>query len=128
MTEDDFQKIERDLNVSLPKAYRDVMPAFEKLSAKQMDYVCLYQSAARVVDANNEARDLARIGWEWPDKYLIVGDNGGGNAFCLDLSNPDDTWVWWCDHERNCEFSRFEEIGQFVASEIEDILQDDDLK
>jgi phosphoribosylformimino-5-aminoimidazole carboxamide ribotide isomerase len=123
MIETDFQEIEGILGVSLPGQFKVAMLRFEALSVKQQRFqFCLYQTAEEVVQANRYARDFARLGWEWPDKYLIVGESYCGDAFCLDLSGANDGGIWCCDHERGCEFSRIEEINTFVDGEIADAL------
>ena len=118
MTDADFALIEKTLEIRLPDDYKEVLrncperhlPFLEEL---QNDYYAVLQE-------NTAARQHAHLGWDddrqevpWPPYYFIVGNDGFGNPYFLDLNRARSP-VFFRDHE----FGRTQE----VCSQIEQFL------
>jgi hypothetical protein len=106
MTERDLARIEKTLGVKLPDHYRrfliDHGTALAK--ARKERGVPLFATAKEIIAANKELRknpslrDTNQDTEPWPLKYLIVGSDGGGDDWCVDLSSHDEV-VWFFDSE-----------------------------
>ncbi|MCE7872876.1 hypothetical protein DYH09_21185 [bacterium CPR1] len=79
MTKKDFEALERQLEVTLPESYRSLVrrKPFKKFPELQV----LFTDGARILEANRTA-GLTR-------NFLVIGTDGAGNDYCLDLQAPD---------------------------------------
>ena len=89
MSDDDLSNIEQKLGVTLPPAYRRLMLVRGAvLRASEVDHL-LWASADRVVQSNLGERDprggTAGAYPQWWETYLLIGDNGDCEFFCLRL-------------------------------------------
>ncbi|HSQ54217.1 MAG TPA: SMI1/KNR4 family protein [Gemmata sp.] len=114
MTERDLARVEQKLGVKLPAHYRKFLleHGVEIARAKRKGgFVPFFTTAKEIIDANAELRanpalrDTNEDTEPWPLKYLIVGTNGGGDDWCVDLSNRRET-IWFFDSEAHGTFRR----------------------
>ena len=107
MKEAEIQKIESALKVQLPKYYRnfllkhseDLRAASEKLPLRAL----LHYDADSVISDNEQVRNtrdpfVNQDTEMWPSKYLVAGNNGAGDMWCVDLTS-DGREIWYFDHE-----------------------------
>jgi hypothetical protein len=111
VTESQIGQIEAALAVVLPPHYRrfllDFPAGLYHPEAKEGDQwrwlqadSLMFHTVTSFVKYNQSVR--APGSEPWPSKYLIIGTNGGGDYWCIDLSDPggSDQLVYEYDHER----------------------------
>ena len=102
----DFRKIEDALGVKLPPHYVAFMQKFKGFAIEEAGLIdnFIYRDTDHLVKANRAAGFYST---EKPlKKKLIVGDNGGGDFYLIDLQNTADERVHYFDHEE------FDEKGE----------------
>ena len=119
MTTDDFEKIEKELSLSLPAAYREALlrPEFQSEAAGFQEFT---GDADEIIGLNLEVRAEGFYGVKWPEHYLVVGEDGAGNNYFTDL-NKERPAVFLADHELTISKKRFatsetyETFADFIA-------------
>jgi hypothetical protein len=111
VTTDDLDRIEAELQLHLPGDYRALMLAYP-LFLREAYYnspvggrasdALLFADPNRVIDRNRGWRDddflLGEDDTERrPDRYLIIGEDCGGNCWCVKLGGGDRA-VWFFNH------------------------------
>src|SRR5262245_36095819 len=103
----DFDRIEQDLQITLPQEYRAVMAALAD-ELRLVTYVVdgesrcwfdeqLYLEAQALIDTNLTQRkrysgtDFAFPNW-WRT-FVLFGSNGGGDYYCLRLDGQPGVWM-----------------------------------
>lgn len=99
MTDDDLDTINSQLGMTMPAEYRLLMltspPDFDASDGAAW----IFRSARQVVSATQQYR-IQGVGDEpFPSHYVLIGETGTGDFFCLDLSQ-DPASVVEFDHER----------------------------
>lgn len=97
MTPEDFARIEGELSVSLPQAYREILlrPEFQGEAAGFQEFS---GDADEVIGLNLEVRQEGFYGAQWPEQYLVIGEDGAGNNYFTDLKRERPA-VFLADHE-----------------------------
>lgn len=92
MTKKDFALLENELALSLPEAYRALVRKnpFRKLTPLPL----LLTQAEHVLQANRRVRERA----DWQPNWLVIGSDGAGNDYFVDLASSDLS-VYLLDHE-----------------------------
>jgi hypothetical protein len=112
MTERDVTRIETKLAVQLPSHYRQFLIDQGTAVAKAKrggGSVPFFTMAKEIIDANADLRanpslrDTNRDTEPWPLKYLIVGTDGGGDDWCVDLEDEREV-IWFFDSEAHGTF------------------------
>ena len=108
MTETDITRIESSLGCALPGEYRDflVRHADEVRRIKKLlpFRAVLWTDADEIIRQNHDARTYATavtFGHDeqpWPDNFLVVGTNGGGDYWFIHC-NESKPGVWFWQHE-----------------------------
>ena len=102
MKPQEIQKIHKRLAISLPQHHVNFLLAFEGFGK----YNEIDISNFLYADADVTVKMNQRFGFYRGDKVItnkfIIGDNGGGDLYLIDLNNPADERVFVFDHE---EFS-----------------------
>src|SRR5687768_1468178 len=93
MNDDDIQRIERELEINLPEEYA-------RLLRKDPFVGGAYGFYGEADDIVNENLFMRHEGYvrPWPMTWLIVGDDGAGNDYFLDLDRVP-SQVFFLDHE-----------------------------
>ncbi len=83
-------------NFSMPAAYRAILGHPERLPGIGSD---IFTDPSRIIAFN---LDLRAKGWSispgWPDSFLAIGEDPGGNVLYFDTTIEGDA-VWLADHE-----------------------------
>jgi hypothetical protein len=97
VTAEDFEKIEQELSIKLPKTYRDMLlrPEFQGEAAGFMEFS---GDADEVIGLNLEVRKEGFYGAKWPEHYLVIGEDGAGNNYFTDVRRETPA-VFLADHE-----------------------------
>ena len=114
MTSDDIATIELALGFSLPQPYVDVVTNYPTaLADTEAPDFGLFDDPSLVIDANRIVRDDGYFGEQWPDQYVIIGENGCGDYYVVTKTAAKFS-VGFADHEAM-------ECNPF-ASDLEDFV------
>ena len=84
MTQHDVDRIQRVLGVSLPDAYCATMLAYPFPPEHQAAELWMPDDVDIVLELNRAIRQLPLANQPWPTHLVIIGDDGGEEAFVLD--------------------------------------------
>ncbi|MGC3957965.1 MAG: SMI1/KNR4 family protein [Verrucomicrobiota bacterium] len=119
MNAEELARIEEELSVSLPLAYREIVlrPEFQGEAAGFMEFT---GDADELIGLNLEARKEGFFGVKWPEHYLIIGEDGAGNSYFTDLKREHPA-VFLADYELTTNKRRlvtnegYETFADFLA-------------
>ena len=95
MVEDDLNRIERELQIALPEAYRHLMVNFPVPALAGNTDSGLSDNADQLIKDNQEMRGATWwLPLEWPEYFYCLGVDGGGSSHALDLRGPDGPVIW----------------------------------
>jgi hypothetical protein len=104
VTETDVARIESSLGRPLPSGYRTFLLLHSdevRLIKEKLPYrAVLWTDPDEIIRENQEARTYAAamtIGEDekpWPEDYLVVGTNGGGDYWFIDDGSKPGLWFW----------------------------------
>lgn len=112
MRTEEIKRIQKELGVDLPPHYATFLSTFEGLINPEINIGnLLYASADDVIEMNR------LMGFYLNDKIikskLIIGDNGGGDFYLIDLVDKSDERVYVFDHEETVEKCFDKKKGSF---------------
>lgn len=98
MTPDEIRRVEKELGTNVPVHYAKFLSTFEGLNNSEADIShFLYSSPDHLIEMNQ------MVGFHLQDKIvknkLIIGDNGGGDFYLINLIDASDEAVYVFDHE-----------------------------
>ncbi len=104
MNELDIVLLEQNLGVKLPADYKQLLLNYprelEKLGAKELH---LIDDIDWLVEQNLFARESpSEFFWwkkEWNKNYFVIGEDGNGNCFYINLSEKENPSVYFLNHE-----------------------------
>ena len=102
----EIERIESALKISLPREYRQFLTVnsdeLDRLRNSQQFLATLWTTADEVVTENERVRSMREqllVGGKnrpWPDSYLVVGTNGAGDYWFIDMQNAKtELWFYW---------------------------------
>ncbi|MEM6393582.1 MAG: SMI1/KNR4 family protein [Planctomycetota bacterium] len=92
MNESDFQRIESELEIKLPRQYRELMSPFPVRAYIGNDDMDLWDDPATLIEFNQKAHHS----YNWPDHLMAIGGGDAGDRYAIDLSS-EIAAVWWID-------------------------------
>ena len=103
--------IERELSVRLPEWYcaRLLNYPFEK------DEMELFSDATELIRQNRYNRNKGWFGFPWLDSFLIIGEDGCGNLYFVNLGCSDDR-IYIADHDGGPE-PKLALLEQMISSD-----------
>lgn len=117
MTSDDLDRVERQLGVRLPAAYRALIQAYPVgLGASGPDYQ-LIDDAEQLIAINRRLREHGFFGQPWPAHFFSFGGDGSGNEYYLDLRR-DPSPVCFADHEGSPCSEQWPSLDEWLAERI----------
>lgn len=93
MIEEDLNRIEQELQIQLPSAYRHRMTRFPIGVLVGNRHTELWDDAEGLISLNQQLRQLSS---PWPQHFFSLGRDHGGSNMALDL-RADPPTVFWCD-------------------------------
>lgn len=116
MDQQDIQKIEQVLRIKLPLDYCNHLLAYPD-GIDEAKVLHFSTEATWLIGQNewmreNPANFFGKT--SWPAHYFIIGEDGNGNAFYLDLRQPQPSPVYFLNHEAP------EQDGQQTAASFEE--------
>jgi len=132
MKQEDLDHIAAGLGVAVPAAYATLMKAYGQQLQQYMydvagDETCwfepdLYLSASLLVESNLAERqpdtETAALLPQWWDTFLITGDNGGGDFYCIKLDNSPGVWLLGAGLADQPELE-YDTLEEFIEDRIE---------
>jgi hypothetical protein len=97
MTTADLDRIGQELNLVLPRSYREFMQN-GKFGDSDDGPQELTGGADEVIKLTKDARKQGFYGATWPDNYLVIGDDGAGDYYFTDVQKERPA-VFFADHE-----------------------------
>jgi hypothetical protein len=102
MKDYEIKRIEKELGVELPEHYVKFLLHFSGLKNEEVDIEnFLYSNPDQSIEMNRMIGFYSNS--KIIKKKLIIGDNGGGGFYLIDLVNPNDKKVYVFDHEESVE-------------------------
>ena len=99
---DTIKQIEDTLQVTLPEAYQKLLLSNPFANDPDPYGWEMYHNVNTIVGENLYHKDKDFFGVEWPPNYFVIGGDGFGNLYFLDLSRSDDV-VFFADHDETSE-------------------------
>ena len=90
MTDSDLNRIETELGIRLPFAYRQLVcpyPIATYVGNGEVLAMSLWDSASELIQLNLELRQGYLCGLPWPHHYFALGRDGTGSAELIDLND-----------------------------------------
>jgi hypothetical protein len=104
MNIEQLDRIEAELGISLPEAYRELMLHYPFPEKSGNSDSSLFDDEAAIIDLGKKYhRGFAGLA-PWPKHLFFVGDDGAASCYALDLSDPS-LQVLFLDHG-NCREQR----------------------
>lgn len=124
MTEEDVDRIERELNVRLPGEYRQVVCNFPIPADRGTSDSFLWDDPDALIELNCEYREGYAGLDPWPDSLFMIGDDGAACPYVLDLKQTPAP-VLHLDHGQPDQvLEQFGSINEFVRQAIEQLRAD----
>ncbi len=137
LAKNDFKKIEKELDLSLPSDYKEFMLQVNGGTPEE-DLIFRFTDVVTKKVNNSDLRELFVFYFDEeknedsfddilriynsmvaeqliPPFFLPIGDDSGGNPICINLSNDDYGAILFCDHELENT-----DTGFLAASKIAD--------
>jgi uncharacterized protein (TIGR02996 family) len=101
MDENDLARIARELDIAIPDGYCELMRSradeLSRVAWFQDEFSSLYLDAGKIIEENLGQREknsgTAYAFPRWWKKFFLIGTNGGGDYYCLRLSNKPGVWM-----------------------------------
>jgi hypothetical protein len=115
VTLDDIRNIEEAIKLKLPQAYIDVVIDYpsELLESDAPDFGLL-DDPDEIINENISVRENGYFGEAWPERYIIIGQNGCGDYY---VTTPESTSfsVGFSDHEKMECRAYANDLKEFIA-------------
>ncbi len=103
----DIDRIERELDIELPEEYKSILLAYPFAHDSVVYEDDLFGDAATLISRNQESGQYGFMVHDWPSHYLVIGTDGAGNDFFIDLQAAGSA-VYIADHEVTSKSKRLE--------------------
>lgn len=125
--EENFAIIEEDLNIILPQSYKDAIRNYPFKNMDDIDNIedSLIKNKDRVVALNLKLRKDGFGDSQWPKFFFVIGEDGSGNYYFMNLKSKSDERVFYADHESDFEPIKLEDylydtnLGAFIKTKLE---------
>jgi hypothetical protein len=97
MTTGELERIEKELELVLPHSYREFMQS-GKFGEGYGGNPDLTGVAEEIIEMNKDLRENGFFGAKWPDNFLVIGDDGAGDYYFMDVKKQNPV-VLFADHE-----------------------------
>ena len=94
-----LSELEHHIGVSLPEEYRSLLQNYpEELRGTTVEGYELVSTVETLLSENLSVRQGPVFGLDWPRNHFVVGSDGSGNLYTLNL-NETPVGVYEFDHE-----------------------------
>jgi hypothetical protein len=126
MQQADIARIEQELNIQLPKAYKQVMLSFPIAAYAGNHETAFWDDADKLIELNLSLRKGGYCLTPWPARFYALGEDAGGCCSAIDLSDPDHGVFWFdrriidvTDDQRSDE-----KIDNWIARQVKELCTD----
>lgn len=115
MTPNDINRIEKETGLKLPECYIEVVTNYPiaLLESDAPDFGLLNDPEV-IIAENNLVRSDGYFGEQWPDHFLVIGQNGCGDYYVTTLEGIEFS-VGFADHETMTCNLYAENITEFIG-------------
>lgn len=109
------QRIESELHLELPEAYRRFLLNCPQQwrDGTSVPELSLCTTAAKIIALNQDAERLD----DWPNEYLAIGETGNGGYFVIDLGDDDPAVDLWSSACFPLDpYEHFDSVEQFASA------------
>ena len=100
MTHEEIENIQLKTGLTLPKYYVEFITNYPKiLSETEAPDYGLLDNPEEIIEQNIDVRKNGYFGEKWPERYFIIGHNGCGDYYVVNL-NSSEFSVGFSDHEK----------------------------
>jgi hypothetical protein len=117
LTSDDLDRVERQLAIRLPAAYRALIQADPVALGASGPDDQLIDDAERLIALNRRLRDRGLSGQTWPAHFFAFGGDGSGNAYYFDLRR-DPSPIGVADHVDSEYREQWPSLDAWLAERI----------
>ena len=106
-----FDRISAELNIELPKFYKESILDYPFTALDELDFVeeNLERDIEWILESNIELRENGFFGQSWPKNYFAIGHDGFGNYVFLSLRDNDKK-IYFVDHDFLEDINLLEEL------------------
>ena len=106
-----FDRISAELNIELPKFYKESILDYPFTALDELDFVeeNLERDIEWILESNIELRENGFFGQSWPKNYFAIGHDGFGNYVFLSLIDNDKK-IYFVDHDFLEDINLLEEL------------------
>jgi hypothetical protein len=127
MSPEGIARIEEALEIRVPPDYRELMLAYPavlvELGIADFELLC---EPEQVIAENRSIRVSRRFDTTWPDAYFLIGEDGCGDFYCLDLSRLNSPVILF-DHECQAQFVELaDSLEAWLPLMVAESVLDDD--
>lgn len=111
MNDKDFEIIESQFNIKLPKEYKEAVmanPFRERKYNSVKD--SLYVEREKIIEANKTVRSEGYCNKKWPKYLFIIGSSGENTYTVIDLRQQDNVEVYAVIHEDQEDRDRIKKV------------------
>jgi hypothetical protein len=95
----EIDEIELKTGLKLPKWYVDIITNYPKeLNETDAPDFGLLNEPLEIIEHNNEVRKNGYFGEDWPERYIIIGQNGCGDYWVI-IQDSDAFSIGFSNHE-----------------------------
>ena len=126
MTDADIIKLERELGITLPAAYKQAVVPFCLPALAGNTTYALWDDATRLVELNLKLQAGSQIRPAWPTHMFAVGNPYGDELVAIDTRTPDGP-VWWLDHgmvDSKASYQSHARVADWLAEYRRDMRAD----
>lgn len=121
MNQDDVKKIEKNTEIKLPEFYKQVLLNYPKeLVGTEAEDFGLLNDADVIIYENNDVRRNGYFGEAWPARYFIIGQNGCGDYFVINLNGTTFSVGYACHEKMEC-IAYAKSLDEFVEKYLAEI-------
>lgn len=122
-----FKRIQTELNISLPSFYRIAINNYPFTAVDELDFVedNLIKDVTWIIEHNAALRTSSFFGKEWPQNYFVIGHDGFGNYFFLNLKDNDQA-IYFADHDEDVDLNNLSylmyssSMSVYISMNLED--------
>ncbi len=118
-------KIEQELQAKLPDTYKRVLLKYPFPPDSDAAYYDLYGDPEVILEDNKYYINNGINGLSWPNHHFIIGNDGAGDIFFIDLNSPNSPIFKTPQNSNNEKSLTSQEVAKDILEFIEQIRERD---
>jgi hypothetical protein len=122
----DIARIERELEIQLPEAYKKALASYPLAAYAGNSETMFWDDADRLIALNQELRRGRSPVAPWPVRFYALGQDHGGCSDALDLDDPEHGVFWFDRQHVDATTSSIspEKIEAWLLRQVKDYTSD----